>query len=232
MLPTRIAVDIDEVLCPFFRPMAKRVGKNPPTKQHPYVYSKALGITEQESTTLVREFYESEEFKNLKPFKHSAYALYQLKERGHKLYAVTGRQSVAREGTEEWLNKYFIGVFDDLVMTNSFTVNEVPKSDLCLAMNLSTIIDDSFQTCVDCHGKGLEAIHYVGEPMYPWCHERHPDINTVSNWIEVLNEFPLAWSSNIPSDCSDTDPMCLQSDDPSRTPLLPSRRRTQVEPPW
>ena len=232
MIPTRIAVDIDEVLCPFFHPMAKRVGRTPPQKHHPYLYSKALGITEKESAVMVRDFYESDEFKNLKPIKMADYALYQLKGRGHKLYAVTGRQSVAREGTEDWLNKHFAGVFDDLVMTNSFTRDEIPKSKLCLALNISTIVDDSFQTCMDCHGKGLEAIHYVGEPMYAWCHERDPNINTASNWLEVLNEFPLAWISNSPSDCSDTDPMCLEPDDPSRTPLLPSRKNTRVEPPW
>ena len=232
MRPTRIAVDIDEVLCPFFHPMAKRVGKTPPTKHHPYIYSKALGITEPESRVMVREFYESEDFKNLKPLKHSAYVLYKLKDMNHKIYAVTGRQTVAREGTEEWLNKHFTGVFDDLVLTNSFTVDEVPKSRLCQILNISTIIDDNFQTCVDCHKKGIEAIHYVGEPMYLWCHERHPDIKTASNWLEVLNEFPSVWSSNSPSDCSDTYPMCLKPDDPSRTPLLPSRGGTRVEPPW
>ena len=232
MLRTRIAVDIDEVLCPFFHPMAKRVGKTPPKKPHPYLYSKALGITEDQSRVMVSEFYQSEEFKKLIPFKHAAYALYQLKGRDYSIYAVTGRQGEAREGTEDWLNEHFSGVFDDLVLTNSFTNNEVPKSKLCLALNISSIIDDSFQTCVDCHGKGIEAIHFVGEPLYPWCHERHPAINTASNWLEVLNEFPSPWISNSPSDCSDTDPMCLTPDDPNRTPLLPSRRRTQVEPPW
>lgn len=232
MVPTRIAIDIDEVLCPFFHPMAKRVGRTPPTKHHPYIYSKALGITEKESAVMVREFYESDEFKNLKPIKMADYALYQLKRRGHRLYAVTGRQSVAREGTENWLNKHFYGVFDDLVTTNSFTDNEIPKSKLCLALNISTIVDDSFQTCVDCHGKGLGVIHYVGEPMYPWCHERHPYINTASNWIEVLNEFPSVWSSNNPLGYSDTDPMSLEPDDPNRNPLPPSRRGTRVEPPW
>ena len=167
-------------------------------RQDPYIYRKALGITEEESRVMVREFYESEEFKNLKPFKHSAYTLSQLKDRGHRIYAVTGRQSVVREGTEVWLNKYFPGVFDDLVLTNSFTPKEIPKADLCLALNISTIIDDGFRTCVECHDNGIKAINFVGKPMYPWCHERHPEIKTASNWIEVLNEVPLPWISNSP----------------------------------
>lgn len=228
----RIAIDIDEVLCPFFHPMVRRRGKAVPTKPHPYVYRKALNITEEESSSIVREFYTSEEFKNLPIIKYSDYALYQLKGREHVLYAVTGRQSVARDTTETWLNTHFPSVFQDLVMTNSFTPKEIPKSHLCSSLNLNAIIDDSFETCRDCKNEGLEAIHFVGAPLYPWCHVTDPDVIRVSNWLEVLNEFPLVSSSNSPSDCADTDPMCLIPDDPNRTPLLPARRRTQVEPPW
>jgi len=229
----RIAVDIDEVLCPFFHPMIKRAKRAPPkAKQYPYVYRKALKISEEESREMVQDFYKSDEFKTLPPFKYADYALYQLKGRGLKLYAVTGRQVEAREATEEWLERFFPHAFEDLVLTNSYTPNEVPKVDLCLAMNIDSIIDDNFQTCKECQGKGIEAIHYVGDPMYPWCHDTDPKISRSSNWLEVLSEFPSAWISNSPSDCADTDPMCLEPDDPSRTPLLPSRRRTRVDPPW
>ncbi len=227
----RIAIDIDEVLCPFFRPMVKRVGKTPPTRPHPYVYHRALNISEEESKKMVREFYESEEFKNLEPFKNADYTLYQLKDRGYRLYAMTGRQSVAREATERWLNTHFPYAFDDLVMTNSYTMDEIPKSKLCLAMDISTIIDDSFETCFGCKTKGIDVINFIGSPMYPWCHAREPDISIASDWLGVLNEFPSGETSNIPLGCSDTDPMCLTPDDPSHTPLLP-RKHTQVEPPW
>jgi phosphoglycolate phosphatase-like HAD superfamily hydrolase len=220
---SRIAVDIDEVLCPFFRPMVKRVGRTPPTRAHPYVYHRALDITENESKKMVREFYESEEFKNLQPFKDVEYALFRLKEKGYSLYAMTGRQTVARDATETWLNTHFPYAFDDLVMTNSYTMDEIPKSKLCLSMNISTIIDDSFETCYGCKTKGVKAINYIGDPVYPWCHARDSGIITASNWLEVLNEFPSAEISNIPSDCSDTDPMCLTPDDPSHTPLLPRK---------
>ena len=228
----RIAVDIDEVLCPFFHPMVKRAGRTPPkAPRYPYVYRTALGITEEESRKMVRDFYKSDEFKKLRPFKYADYTLYQLKGQGYKLYAVTGRQNEAREATEEWLEQMFPHAFDDLVLTNSYTPNEVPKADLCLAMSIDTIIDDNFQTCKECVGKGIEAIHYVGEPMYPWCHDTDPRISRSSNWIEVLTEFPSAWTSNSPSDCADTDPMCLEPDYQSRTPLLP-RKGTRIEPPW
>lgn len=222
MPPLRIAVDIDEVLCPFFHPMIKRIGKTPPKKSHPYVYRKALNITEEDSQKMVRDFYASQDFKKLPIITHSDRALSYLKDQGHILYAVTGRQDVARNSTETWLNKNFSGVFTDLVTTNSFTPKEIPKSHLCLALNLQLIVDDSFDTCKDCKNEGIDAIHFTGSPMYPWCHVTDPDIKRMSSWSEMI---PL----ETPIDCSDEDSLCLIPDNSTNTPLLPRRR---VEPPW
>ena len=196
----RIAIDIDEVLCPFFRPMVKRIGKTPPTKPHPYVYRKALDITEEESRKMVRDFYKSDEFKNLRPIRHADYVLYQLKGKEYSLYAVTGRHDEVRKDTEQWLDKFFPYAFEDLVMTNSFTDKEIPKSDVCLSLGIDTIIDDNFDTCLDCMHHGMEAIHFVGDPLYPWCHLTHPNIIRSSDWLEVLSDFPSSGASKSLSD--------------------------------
>lgn len=188
---TRIAVDIDEVLCPFFRPMIKRAGYKVPKHPHPYVYRKALHISEEESSSMVKEFYKSKKIKQLKPLKHSHFGVYNLLGKGYTLYAVTGRQNIARDITEEWLCDYFPHAFTDLIFTNSFTKDEILKVDICKALNLSYIIDDNFTICEQCNKEGIQAIHFVGDPMYPWCYQRHPEIARVSNWLEVLNEFPL-----------------------------------------
>ena len=184
----RIAVDIDEVLCPFFRPMAIRAKKKLPRagRKYPYVYREALDITEEESRQMVTEFYRSDEFKNLQPFPFARETLYQLKGKDHKLYAVTGRQAVARKGTEEWLENHFPYVFEDLVLTNSYTPYEIPKSHLCLSMGLNVIIDDNMATCRDCEMKGIQALNYTGDQMYPWC---EPSEISVRNWIDVWKEF-------------------------------------------
>jgi 5'(3')-deoxyribonucleotidase len=225
MLARKIAVDIDEVLCPFFHPMINRANRAPPVaKRYPYVYQKALGITDDESREMIQEFYKSKEFSNLPKLKNAEYALYQMKRQGYKLYAVTGRQIESRKATEYWVHKNFGNIFDDLVLTNSYTPTELPKVDVCLAMGISSIIDDNFKICKECSDKGIKAINYTGEPTYPWCHDKDPNIVRCANWLEVLNEFPSPLFSNSPSDSSDTDPMCLKPDCRSRTPLLPRRR--------
>ena len=149
----RIAVDIDEVLCHFVEPMARHNKLTLPKRhKYPYVYRDMFNITEKESSKMVRDFYNSKEFDNLTPI-HGSRAIIQLmRPKVDKMYVITGRQDCVREKTEDWLNKYYPGLFDDLLLTNSFTVNEIPKVDLCKALNLDTIIDDSDIQCDLCAG--------------------------------------------------------------------------------
>ena len=53
----RVAIDIDEVLVSFVKPMAKFRGyKMPTTKKYEYVYKDMFNITELESRNMVHDF--------------------------------------------------------------------------------------------------------------------------------------------------------------------------------
>ena len=168
----RIAIDVDECLVQFLYPMAKhhhRVIRKP---RFNYVYRQIFDIDEESSRRMVREFYRSEAFLNLRPIKDSQEAMYRLRRRADKMYVVTGRQDVVRDETETWVETYFPGIFDDVILTNSFTSNEVSKVDICRALNLGLIIDDQKSTCDRCMEElGIRAFNYVGDPMYEWCEE-------------------------------------------------------------
>lgn len=167
----RIAIDLDEVLVPFLNPMIKWSGKKVNHKKmSKYVYRDIFEITEDESKKMVYSFYESEDFKNLKPIENSQKGVRKLKNEFDKLYIVTGRQSIVRDQTEEWIDKYFPNMFDDVILTNSYTENEVEKHKLCLALNINTIIDDNFDTCVKCLDCEITPKHFIGSPVYPWCY--------------------------------------------------------------
>jgi hypothetical protein len=131
---------------------------------------------------MVRAFYSSQAFKNLKPIPGAHKKLTLLREQTDKIYVVTGRQNIARETTEWWLDKYFPGIFDDLILTNSFTPFEIKKVDVCRSLALDTIIDDSIGICTDCISNGINAIHFVGEDVYPWCEETNI---SVKKWDEI-----------------------------------------------
>lgn len=168
----KIAVDIDEVLMPFVQPMARWRGlKMPsPNERYKYVYKDMFNITEEESAKMVHEFYSSDEFAKINPIRNSQIGMVRLRGKFDKIYIVTGRQEVARARTEIWLNYHFEGIFDDLIMTNSYTDLEISKADICRSLAIGTIIDDNLQICNQCKAIGMEAHNFMGyDRVYPWC---------------------------------------------------------------
>ena len=168
----RVAIDIDEVLVPFVKPMARWRGHQmpPSNTKYKYLYREMFGISEDESRRMVREFYDSSEFLNLQPIHNSQIGIVKLRGRSEKMYAVTGRQECARVKTEEWLLKHFPGMFDDLVITNSFTDHEIKKVDICRSLAIDLIIDDNIEICRECKEAGIRAQNFMGyEEVYPWC---------------------------------------------------------------
>ena len=165
----RIAIDIDEVLTPFLPTLLKW---RPPLRtvpsRYPYNFSKIYDISERESQNLVQNFYHTEEFSNLKPFAHTKQVLGSISE-FHKLYIVTGRQEPVRLQTERWIEKWYPGIFADVILTNSFTDKEVSKSTICKILNIGLIVDDNLDTCIHCMVNGTKAVNFIGDPVYPWC---------------------------------------------------------------
>ena len=199
MPPVRIAVDIDEVLCPFVRTMTRwRYPQGPPPvpPKHPYNYANMFGITPKESKKMVDSFYFSQDFRDMKPFPESQVHLRRLKGCGYDLYCVTGRQQLARNRTEDWIREHYPGVFRDLILTNSFTPREIKKSDVCESLKVDMIVDDSYFTCVDCMENGIHPINFIGDPVYPWC-----DVNEHSEqtWTDVYENILLNTPGHGPS---------------------------------
>lgn len=169
---SKIAIDVDEVLVHFLKPMARRRGvKLPKNQKYNYLYREVFNCTEEESQVILHDFYMSEDFRNLKPIEGSQLAMDNLYTIFDKMYIVTGRQEIVRESTEIWIDQFFPGVFNDVILTNSFTENEIKKIDVCRALGIGCIIDDSMATCNECIEGGVEAINFVGEDVYPWCEE-------------------------------------------------------------
>ena len=167
----RIAIDIDEVLVPFLSPMAKYHNKSISKTRYSYVYRDIFDITEEESQKMVQEFYKSQAFTQLTPMRGAQQAMYKLRRGADKLYIVTGRQDTVRDETEDWIDTFFPNIFDDVILTNSYTPHEVKKSDICRALNIGLIIDDNKGICDQCIEAGTDALNFVGDEIYPWCEE-------------------------------------------------------------
>ena len=123
----------------------------------------------EHSQEILHKFYRSKDFLYLTPIPGAQPAIQNLRRKFDKMYVMTGRQEMARLTTELWIGRFFPGMFDDIILTDSFTENEVKKVDICRVLGIGYIIDDSIDTCNECIETGMEAINFIGEDVYPWC---------------------------------------------------------------
>ena len=178
-----IAIDVDEVMCPFLHSLMEWRQFTPISKKYPYNYSKIMGISERETRKIMQEFYTTEDFAFMQPIAGAQAGAAYMKAYSYKLYAVTSRPPNLRIKTETWLDAYFPYIFDDLVMTNSYTPNEVSKSTVCKALNVGMIIDDDLATCMECESDHIRGVNFVGDPIYPWCEKNELSVQC---WGDII----------------------------------------------
>jgi hypothetical protein len=123
----------------------------------------------------------------MKPIKNAVDAMIELK-KDSELFIVTGRQEIVRDKTEKWVHDNFPGIFADVVMTNSFTTAEVPKSVACKMLNIGLIFDDNMGVCQDCMNEKIGAINFIGDPVYPWCYESPISVKSWRLVCDTLRE--------------------------------------------
>ena len=178
----RVAIDIDETLVHFLPNLAKFHKRTLPSGKYKYVYRDIFQVPEIKSKKMVIDFYKSEEFMELTPIIGCHKKLKEMRQRVDKMYVITGRQDYVRKLTEVWLDKHFPGIFDDLLLTNSYTKDEIPKVELMRSLNIDTLIDDDYRVCTDARLNGIKAYNYTHIPEYGWCNES--DIS-LTNWYNL-----------------------------------------------
>jgi hypothetical protein len=184
----RIAIELDEILFPFIKPMTKHYDiKLPSRRLHHYTHRELLGVSNNECNRMVKEYFETESFKLTRPLDGSETILRLLKPRFEKVYLVSNRPDYMRDYTEQWVNFYFPGIFDDIIFANNYLHRqELEKSDICNSLRLDTLIDDDELDCAVCFHRGMNVIHFAGEngKVYPW--SRY-DQWSVLGWNEVYS---------------------------------------------
>jgi len=64
---------------------------------------------------------------------------------------------------EKWIDMYFPHMFDDVILTNSYTSNEIHKAEICHALDIGLIIDDNKAICDKCIETGVRALNFIGD---------------------------------------------------------------------
>lgn len=189
----KIGIDIDNCISNFDDTLLKEYLKHDKElrntgiiNENPeYLRRGMFDWTEEEE----KNFYDAniEKFaKSLKPLENSPYYIKKLKEDGHEIYIITGRNNGEYanpyELTEEWLKQYDI-IYDKLVLTDAY--DKHAKTVVCLENNIDLMIEDSTRTSLDLKNNGIKVF-----TMNTRYNQKEQTLDRVLNWKEIYEKIP------------------------------------------
>jgi len=111
----------------------------------------------------------------------------------YKLVILTTRRRSIEQLTRDWIEKYYPGIFDDVVFAGFFdnptrSSIHMTKGELAEQIGAGYLIDDQLKHCLAATEAGIKALLF-GD--YPWNQTDNlpEDITRVRNWQEVLEYF-------------------------------------------
>lgn len=187
----RIGIDIDNVISNFDEELLKEYIKHDEELRSTgiintnadYIRRGMFDWTEDEEKTFYKENIERIA-KNLNIIDGAKEYIDKLKQDGHKIYIITGRDngdySDPYTMTKEWLKKFNI-YYDKLILTNTYKNDEHGKTEKCKEYNIDIMIDDSWHICRDCIENNITTL--LMDTQY----NREEDIKRVYNWKEIYD---------------------------------------------
>lgn len=188
----RIGIDIDNCIANFDDTLLKEYIKHDKQLRNSgmidenakYVRIGMFDWTEEEENTFYHE--NIEEFaKKLKPLEDASYYMKKLKEEGHEIYIITGRDNGEYKNpyelTQDWLNKHEI-VYDELIFTNAY--DKVSKTRKCLAYQVDLMIEDSIEISLDLQKNDIKVF-----TMNTRYNQKEENLDRVSNWKEIYERI-------------------------------------------
>lgn len=188
----RIGIDIDNCISNFDDILLKEYLKHDKElrntgiiNENPeYLRKGMFDWTDEEETSFYNE--NIEKFaKKLKPIEYSSYYIKKLKEDGHEIYIITGRNNGEYtnpyELTVEWLNKYDI-IYDKLILTDAYDKHS--KTIVCLENNIDLMIEDSTRISLDLTNNGIKVF-----TMNTRYNQKEQTLDRVSNWKEIYERI-------------------------------------------
>jgi uncharacterized HAD superfamily protein len=189
----KIAIDIDDVLAEFqisfLNHLNEASGHSLTTDDIvSYHYTDFLDITWDEVKAHIFDFYETEEFHNLDPVKHSKESISELS-RDNFLYIITSRPKSIQKTTEDWLDMHYGDSFTEIILTDRVNGSKVKKPDICEDLGISMIVEDSPEEVDEFVNKGVK-VHLLDKPWNRSVHDQDGVIRH-SDWKSVINELEV-----------------------------------------
>ena len=184
-----IGIDIDNVLSNFNEELLKEFMEHDKELRNSGIVNKDAYITRGMFDWSKDEFddfyYKNIEriAKNLKVIDGAPEYIKKLREKGYKIYIISGRDngeySNPYKMTTDWLEKYDIQ-YDKLILTNTFDSSE--KAKVCLENNISIMVDDSSRIQLEVDKTRVTAL------LMDTPYNRQTDsLKRVHNWKEIYD---------------------------------------------
>ena len=190
MTHMNIGIDLDNVLADFQTTYLAFHNKYYGTTLTPkdittFEYPPFMQITPEESEKRVYEFFESDEFDDIKPWKGSKDAIGKLSKK-YSLYIVTSRP----DSTNGWVDRYFPDQMDDILHSNQFLLDhdgKVTKATICKEKEISVMIEDAENYAEEVSAVGIKAL-LLDQP-YNQDFKEKKNITKVYSWEEIVREI-------------------------------------------
>jgi len=191
-----IAVDVDDVLAAsagdFVGFSNRRWGTRLTIKDYDERWAKMWRVDHTEELKRAKVIHETGVFRRFGNLERSNQVLTKLAQK-YKLVITTSRSAQAGRDTEDWLERHYSGIFEEIHLSGFFDTvkpdsHERTKTDLCRSIGADYLIDDHPKHCLAAAGAGIMALLF-GD--YPWNRNvKLPDnMIRVKNWRQVAEYF-------------------------------------------
>jgi uncharacterized protein len=184
-----IGVDLDEVLADLLSAFLIYYNNKHHTALkkgdfHSYRWWETLHCSREEAIAEVYQFWNTHYANIILPVKDAVETTKSLANQ-HQLVIITSRQIDFKEKTNEWIKKYFPGVFSGMYFTNHLAKSGriQSKSEICHKLRVDLLIEDDLDHALHCAAAKTHVLLLDA----PWnkLALSPPCISRVSSWHEV-----------------------------------------------
>lgn len=199
-----IAVDIDDVLAAsaeaFVKFSNERWGTHLEVDDYHEDWAQMWQVDRAEELERAKVVYHSGMIKGFRPHHPSAGTVLRELTKRFRLIIVTSRASALRDGTVEWIEKHYPGLFEEVHMTGFYDtfmdeefkddrMHKRTKGEMLSQLGADYLIDDQPKHCLAAAELEIEAVLF-GD--YRWNHDLKtlPDsVTRCVDWLEVEQYF-------------------------------------------
>lgn len=191
----RVVTDIDDTKAIFWSEFVRWHNDAYGTQYTPQELSttRPQNITEDEFGTRFYAFFETDAFANLPVVPGSKESIDRLASDGFAFSAVTFRSLITQRTTENWLEREFPGIYQDVFCIHGESFNKYAdpsctrKSQACRRFGASIIVDDDPKVVLECAENGILAFFLRGDwnsrSLARLCLPKY--VIPVSSWGEI-----------------------------------------------